>query len=253
MSMKVKCKCGAVHTLADSAVGKIGLCKECGNKFKIMKPSPAPKADTQKSVKETAQEQIKQETDNKVIDDLDTLSIDSSDASDDLILCPFCGEEIKRIAKKCKHCMEYLDPVLIKANSSSNQSTGSNINDPERILKQIYDREHLSSIFWIVFGVLQCCTGYLAIAGIWNIINGFLSRKLLEKIKRKDSDIPEVYDKSSSGIVIIGVVNIFLGGLIGVAFAVYDYYLRKLVLENKALFNNLIEHKSEVKEILEPS
>ncbi len=29
---------------------------------------------------------------------------------DDRILCPYCGEEIPSIARKCRHCGEYLDP-----------------------------------------------------------------------------------------------------------------------------------------------
>lgn len=30
---------------------------------------------------------------------------------DDQVLCPFCGEEIPTIARKCRHCGEYLDPA----------------------------------------------------------------------------------------------------------------------------------------------
>lgn len=30
---------------------------------------------------------------------------------DDAVLCPACGEEIPLIARKCRHCGEYLDPV----------------------------------------------------------------------------------------------------------------------------------------------
>jgi hypothetical protein len=29
---------------------------------------------------------------------------------DDHVACPYCGEEIPRIARKCRHCGEYLDP-----------------------------------------------------------------------------------------------------------------------------------------------
>ena len=29
---------------------------------------------------------------------------------DDHVLCPYCGEEIPGIARKCRHCGEYLDP-----------------------------------------------------------------------------------------------------------------------------------------------
>lgn len=37
--------------------------------------------------------------------------------------CPFCGEEIRAIAKKCKHCGEFIDPVMLKLMASSGQST----------------------------------------------------------------------------------------------------------------------------------
>lgn len=37
--------------------------------------------------------------------------------------CPFCGEEILAAAKKCKHCHEFLDPVLIRSMGSEPKRT----------------------------------------------------------------------------------------------------------------------------------
>ena len=34
--------------------------------------------------------------------------------------CPFCSEEIKYNAKKCKHCGEILDPVLRASDERKN-------------------------------------------------------------------------------------------------------------------------------------
>jgi len=39
--------------------------------------------------------------------------------------CPFCAEEIKAEAKKCKHCGEMLDPVLIKEKGVGNNENWS--------------------------------------------------------------------------------------------------------------------------------
>ena len=40
---------------------------------------------------------------------------DQTKEDEKTIRCSFCGEMILSIAKKCKHCGEYIDPVLLKA------------------------------------------------------------------------------------------------------------------------------------------
>ena len=39
--------------------------------------------------------------------------------------CPFCGEQILDNAKKCKHCHEFLDPVLIRSMSGSRHNSAT--------------------------------------------------------------------------------------------------------------------------------
>ena len=36
--------------------------------------------------------------------------------------CPYCGEEILAVAKKCKHCGEWLEDRNIQTNDTANQS-----------------------------------------------------------------------------------------------------------------------------------
>jgi TM2 domain-containing membrane protein YozV len=44
--------------------------------------------------------------------------------------CPFCGEQILDNAKKCKHCHEFLDPVLIRSMSGSRQNSATSTSPP---------------------------------------------------------------------------------------------------------------------------
>jgi hypothetical protein len=110
----------------------------------------------------------------------------------------------------------------------------------QNLIRRIADYERLSCIFWIVLGVIQICLVWTAIAGIWNIIASISRWKLPDRIRRRDPTIPQDY-KGIKQLVIIGIVNLLLGGFIGVLFVAFDFYIRDKVLTNAHLFTGVVQ------------
>ena len=156
--------------------------------------------------------------------------------------CPFCGETIMVVAKKCKHCGEFLDPVLIRARSQGEVSNSAMMpNSEQSVIRRIHDWEHLSSVMWIVLGAIQIVAGFAlagvpTAVGILNVIGAIQSRKLLPRILNRDTTIPEEY-QPMVWMVLAGVYNLFLGGIIGIGLTIFDFVIRDKVLSNRQLFN----------------
>ena len=98
--IKFSCsQCGRNYEVEEKYSGKSVRCKKCNNKITI------PNID-----------QINNLTKGYELADEDFVTQSQSDNSEshieldnDTKPCPFCGEEILEIAKKCKHCGEYLE------------------------------------------------------------------------------------------------------------------------------------------------
>lgn len=103
-------------------------------------------------------------------------------------------------------------------------------------IRNIADYEHLSGILWIILGTLQTLTIVGAIAGLWNIFAGISHCKIAPHIMRREQSIPSVFEDISQ-LIIIGIINLFLGGFIGLLFVAFDFYIRDVVLRNRHLFN----------------
>lgn len=135
-------------------------------------------------------------------------------------VCPYCSEEININAIKCKHCGEWMN--------------SNNYRNP--VIGKISGLQKTSNILWLILAIIQICSVYLIIAGIWNLIGTIAYWKFPERIQKQDSTIPQDYE-SIAGLVIMAVVNLFVGGVIGVVLIGFDFYIRNLVMENKHLFN----------------
>lgn len=146
------------------------------------------------------------------------------DENKDTKKCPFCGEEILACAVKCKHCGEWVD-------SRTSQNP---------VIRKIANHQKTSNIIWLIIAIIQICSVYLIIAGIWNLVGTICTWKFPERILNQDSTIPDDYE-GIVGLIIMAIINLLVGGVIGVLLIVFDFYIRNLVLENRHLFNKAVK------------
>jgi len=95
----------------------------------------------------------------------------------------------------------------------------------------------ISGIAWTVLALAQICTCYLAIAGAWNLFIAITRFLLIERIKARDVKIPAEQENLALPVATC-IVNLILGGVVGIAIAAFDFYLRSQILEKRWLFSN---------------
>lgn len=95
--------------------------------------------------------------------------------------------------------------------------------------------ERLSGWAWIVIGVIQVICLITIIAGAWNIYVGTTRLKMAQGIEARNPTVPAAFE-SLTGYVIIGILNLVLGGVLGLALLAVDLYVRDQVLKNRNLF-----------------
>lgn len=108
-------------------------------------------------------------------------------------------------------------------------------NSNQNLIRQITDYERISGILWIILGVIQICTLLGAIAGIWNIFAGRSRLRISKHISQRDSNILPVFEPIGQ-LIVTGIINVLIGGIIGIALVVFDFYIRKKVLSNAHVF-----------------
>ncbi len=88
--------------------------------------------------------------------------------------CPFCGEQIMETAKKCKHCGEFLDPVLRASAEKSQQSEKiivQNVQGQGQV--EIPPKSRMTYVLLDLF---------FGIFGIHNIYAGFVGTGIIQLI-----------------------------------------------------------------------
>ncbi len=107
----------------------------------------------------------------------------------------------------------------------------------QSVCKTVSEREKISAIIWLIIGILQCLSCAGIVAGAWNIYAAYTSFKRSTAVLQPWPGIVDTYEKSMTTIIISLVINLILGGVVGVAGALYDMFaIRQYVLENKEVF-----------------
>ena len=110
--------------------------------------------------------------------------------------------------------------------------------DRNTILQNISNKEKIGGIIWVVVSVIQLLIGLsfnwvILILGIWNLIVGITRINDASKMEQRANNIVNVYEKSLTSLIIFIVLNILMGGIIGVIGAIYDLTVRSYVLDNR--------------------
>lgn len=157
--------------------------------------------------------------------------------------CPACGKPLSNGGKFCGSCGNAVNAVLPEVGISQAHGVGIASTVPrfdagEQTLRRIADYERISGILWLILGIVQVLMIVTIIVGIWNIVAAVSRLKLRPMILARDVQIPAIYEGVAQ-LIIIGILNLLLGGVIGVLFVVFDFIIRDMVLSNRHLFDNV--------------
>lgn len=111
--------------------------------------------------------------------------------------------------------------------------------DTDLFINRIADYYKVSAILWLIIAILQIVSILGIIAGIWNL---FASASRFQMIKAVRARLPSVVEanKGIAQLVILGIINFFLGAVVGVLFVAFDFYIRDQVLKRANLFGGTV-------------
>jgi Family of unknown function (DUF5362) len=158
------------------------------------------------------------------------------------MFCGNCGNETNEGNRFCSSCgqAQRLDPMsasfAVPVNAPLGYAPAGPWETPEQtLIRRLSEYVKWSGIAWIILGAIQILTVVAALAGVWNIFAGITRIRTGKAIKARSALVPAAFE-GITGLVIIGIINLVLGGFVGVILVGVDFFLRDKVLTNAHLF-----------------
>jgi hypothetical protein len=105
----------------------------------------------------------------------------------------------------------------------------------EVVAEKVKRCELISGLLWLVIGAVQVFLVYTAAAGVWNVINAIRLRSV-GNIRVGNPEVVPWYENRRTSLIVFAVVNLVLGGVVGVALVAFDWWVRDYVIKNKTAF-----------------
>ena len=154
--------------------------------------------------------------------------------------CGSCGSrfsvEFAESGVHTVHCPVCSAPQDITVRANVPKQKAAPATGSAAVAQKVRRCEVFSGIVWIIVGVIQCCTVYAAAAGVWNIINSIVSLRNVKNITAGNPAVIPYFEQRKVWLIVLAVVNLILGGVVGILLVLFDWYVRDFVLRNRTAF-----------------
>ena len=156
-----------------------------------------------------------------------------------MAFCGKCGAQLPDNVKFCDKCGAPTAPGAAQGYAGTNTGYGAHPAQQRVMLENLSSRIQVSAIIWIIIGALQILGMVTVLLGAYNIYVGIQNLNYSKKILTYPVGIVAGQESLTMPIVML-VLNLVLGGVIGVVGSIYDILgIRGYVMQNKAAFLNL--------------
>lgn len=138
-----------------------------------------------------------------------------------IVVCPSCGNKLR------------IKPTGI-SRKEYKKATAPSV--AELVVTRVRKCELISGILWLIIGITQLIFVWTAAAGVWNIFFSIMRLRSLKNIQAGNPELIPWYDSRKNWLIAFAIVNLVLGGVIGVFLVAFDWWVRDYVLKNKAAF-----------------
>lgn len=145
--------------------------------------------------------------------------------------CPYCGATIIRRPKG----------VSSKAYQAGRRAALEQIHprtEAEKVAEKARRMEIGCCVLWLIIGAIQTALLYTAAAGIWNIVNAILRLRSAKNIQAGNPNVPAYFDGRKTWLIVMAVLNLVLGGVVGVVLVIADTQNRNYVLAHRDAFEH---------------